>query len=318
MIEAFLLAVASCSGGDRISGPIAEHDRPSFPDPYAEPTWYPTGSTLVFNYTPMVRRYQDPETGLTVYDFADSLSGLWTVRSDGSGLRRLTSGYLWEPTWNRQGTRLAFVLSGDVWTVAGTDTGLDIASASRLAPSGGAVYPSWRPDGKQIAFSANGGIYGRIYIVNSGGGTPREVGEPGWAFPDWSPQGDSLVFLGLEGSNWGVCVADTNGQGCHMLLGSPGANLGPPRWSPTGGKIAVAGRVRNANAYQLWVMGSDGSNPHPLTQRTVQSEFSWSPGGNEIAYVPSGDDTSLTKGTVWIVNVQTGATRQLTYNTPSE
>lgn len=137
------LALISCSHKDRLTFPFAAPNPTSFPDPYTEPTWYPTGRAIVFNCTPLVRRYWDPEVGRTVYVFADSLSGLW--------------------------------------------------------------------------------------IVNA-----------------------------------------------------------------------------------------DGSNPHPLTQQGVQSFFSWSPDGKEIAYVKSEyADTSLTKGTIWIVNVETGVKRQLTYNSPS-
>jgi len=273
----------------------------------------------MFNHTPMVRRYRDPATGRLIYVFADSLSGLWLVNTDGSGLRLLTRGYLSEPDWDSPGTKLAFVQGGGyIWTMAGTDTGLAVGSASVLTPISGALSPSWRPDGAAVAFSANGGASARIYIVDSSG-PAREIGAPGWAFPDWSPGGDSLVFLGNEGSRWGVCVTDTSGQGFRMLWGSSEANLGPPRWAPVGGKIAVAGRVRNRDPYQLWVMASDGSNPRPLTQERVQSFIAWSPDGKEIAYVRSQlADTSLTNGTIWIIDVGTGTKRQLTFNSPSE
>lgn len=306
-----LLVLLSCSDKGKTTGPFTAPNPETFPNPYTEPTWYPNGRAIMFNYTPLVRRYRDPDTGRIKYVFAESLAGLWTVNVDGSGLRRLTNGYLREPDWDPAGVTLAFA-GGDIWTVAGSDTGLAAGTERQVTTIGG-VAPSWRPDGEAIAFGI-GGV--GLFVVPRSGGEAREIGEQGWAFPDWSPSGDSLVFIGTVGSTRGVCVADSTGLGLRLLWGPPRANLGPPRWSPVGGKIAVAGRV-GTGPYVLWVMGSDGSSPHSLTRESVQQFVAWSPDGKEIAYVRSEyADTSLTNGTIWIIDVETGVKRQLTFNSP--
>jgi len=47
----------------------------------------------------------------------------------------------------------------------------------------------------------------------------------------------------------------------------------------------------------------------------VVEQFTWSPSGNEIAYVKHDFfDFTLANGTVWVVNVASGVTRQLTKN----
>jgi Tol biopolymer transport system component len=59
------------------------------------------------------------------------------------------------------------------------------------------VVPRWSPDGKQIAFAASvPGKPKHIYIVSAEGGAPKEVTHSDrWEnLPDWSRDGDSLVF----------------------------------------------------------------------------------------------------------------------------
>jgi Tol biopolymer transport system component len=67
---------------------------------------------------------------------------------------------------------------------------------------------------------------------------------------------------------------------------------GSPAWSPNGELIAfVSGRAGNLD---IWVMESDGSNPHNLTGGDIGPNFSplWSPDGQFIAYIsaPVGAD----------------------------
>src|SRR6185295_20085577 len=114
-----------------------------------------------------------------------------------------------------------------------------------------------------------------------------------------------------NGSKTGVVVSDTLGNGPVMLWGSLEAYVGCPRWSPDGTRIAFTGRFSNDETINLWVMGSDGVGVRALANE-VQDTFSWSPDGNEIAYVSYGYNSSnIQNGTVWIVNVASGAKRQL-------
>ena len=317
LVLAGILALGSSCGTDEATGPFVQPSPTTFPAPYTEPGWHPAARVIVFNHTPLAGRYWNPDAGHLVYVFAESLSGLWGVYSDGSSPRRLTSSYMWGPDWDPSGTSLAYSSGGDIWTVAGGDTGIAEGSAVRWTTIGSAFAPSWRPDGRALAFSVNGGPGAGVYVVESAGGPTRRIGAAGWAFPDWSPRGDSLVFLATQDSRYGVCVTDSGGGGPRMLWGSSEASLGPPRWAPTGTAIAVAGRLRNRDAYQLWILGPDGSSPRPLTQERVQSVVSWSPDGREIAYVRAElTDTTLANGTIWVVDVSSGVKRQVTFNTP--
>jgi Tol biopolymer transport system component len=90
-----------------------------------------------------------------------------------------------------------------------------------------------------------------------------------------------------------------------------------PRWSPDGSKIAFAGQTSNTDRVQLWIMDADGGNPRRLTTTGVLDFFSWHPDGGAIAYTRYDRyDPSLVNGTIWIVDIASGTTRQLTVNTP--
>jgi Tol biopolymer transport system component len=267
----------------------------------------------MFVHEPLVRAYWDPTDNSYHQVFAESLLGYWIVNADGSGQRRIAQDYIEGPDWDPTGTKLAYSPGGTLFTIAGSDTGLNFDSRTEIGS--GISFPSWSPDGSMIAGSWDSGIQ----VLPASGGTMRTIGEPGWRQPDWSLHGDSLVFAVSKVDRVGIAVADTSGQGIRTLWGQEGSNASYPRVSPDGSKIAFTGRANNSDyVYRLWVMDSSGANAHPLTTEGALGFFSWSPNGQEIAYVRYNyGDTSLTNGTIWIVNVATGAKRQLTFNTPA-
>lgn len=134
----------------------------------------------------------------------------------------------------------------------------------------------------------------------------------GSAFEFSDTTGFAFVNLGPLVS--GIGVADSSGSGAFQLR----AEGLEPRWSPSGERIAYLSRGSDPTGqYNLWVMNSDGSQPRQLTMGGVEEGFDWSPNGKEIAYAHfSVLDTSYTNGTIWIVDVDTLAKRQVTYNAP--
>lgn len=117
-------------------------------------------------------------------------------------------------------------------------------------PAGGS-QPSWSPDGKKIAFTSrrNGGNI-QIFVMGSDGQNPIRLTNEVWdQDPDWSPDGQTIAFTGYR-------------------------------------NVGLRGEAWNKDIY---VMDADGQNRKQLTRIAGNnSNPSWSPDGQRIAFVNSG------------------------------
>jgi len=110
-----------------------------------------------------------------------------------------------------------------------------------------AMLPRWSPDSKRIAFMGREPGRGwKIYLVPfEGGVSPQEAtaGDDIQAAPDWSPDGNSMVFGDLPDEISGDATAtaihllDLKTRQISSLPGSEG--LYCPRWSPDGRYISA-------------------------------------------------------------------------------
>lgn len=146
------------------------------------PAWSATGTIAFVNNTGR----RPPYSRLKV--------GLYTIRPDGAGLRRLFGG-AGRPDWSPDGSRIALSARNHIFTVGADGRGLrrlTTPTSERTRSSG----PAWSPDGKYIAFLRNG----ELYVMRSNGrGLRRLVDAPQqdpdhpdrpWAVlsaPSWQP-----------------------------------------------------------------------------------------------------------------------------------
>lgn len=277
---------------------------------YSEPIWSPDGSTLGFNHVPLDSITVEPWGH--EYHFRDSLGGFWMVDTAGANLRRVAD-FLFEPDWSADGMWIAFERGGDIWKIGVSGSGIDSLSARQLTFLGQFFSPAWNGAGTMLAFYKPSGPTAGVYRIGSGGGAPEWIGSPGWRYPDYSPNDSRLAFVGTVSGTYGIGVADSNGMLAEILRSGL---IGPqsPRWSPDGSRLAFLIRTATSGP-RLWMMDSLGSNARQLVGDPVGEGFAWSPDGSQIAYVRQNfADYSLTNGTVWIVDVATGSTRQITFN----
>jgi eukaryotic-like serine/threonine-protein kinase len=198
---------------------------------------------------------------------------------------------------------------------AGPPTGMEIyvrqVSGGRSValtsdPTGNFRWPRWSPDGSQIAYQANDGIY----VVPALGGAPRrlthidlgtprfglEAGTPLTGF-DWSPDGSRIVSTRGFGGQ-GITLT-TLATGDTVNLPAPFA-ASSPVWSPDGRSIAVVagnpvftfgtGYFGNAGTSGIWIVHLDGASPTRIApDSALNISPQWAPDSRAIFWVSDRD-----------------------------
>ena len=145
--------------------------------------------------------------------------------------------------------------------------------------------PTWSPDGRLIAYSADRGGNFDIWVQPVGEGNPiRVTNSPAhdWQ-PDWSPEGNRLVFRS-ERESGGLFVVPVLGGNERRI-----SNFGyHPRWSMDGSQILFSSVHRPVTELpKFYLVGLDGKPPREvlasfLPEFTVL-HVSWHPDGKQIS-----------------------------------
>lgn len=294
--------------------------------PYDSPIWHPSGQFIGFNHTPLRRiTYPYGEGCWGRQEFVFDSAGFWLINPDGTNKRRIFPYRLQSPAWSPDGEWIAFSMSigSDVhiFKMRFTGTTFDMTTLMQLTTEGRNFFPAWSPDGQWIAYdNTNCGSALEppppnscgILIMRADGTEKRFVG--GGRMPAWAPNANRLAYIGWFDSTRGGIIEFNLLTGSRTLLLDAGrTHTSHPRYSPDGTKIAF---WSDGN---LWVMDATGSNLRQLTTRGVDATFglpfSWSPDGKSIVYTDyRSDDWTYANGVLWIVNIETGMKRQLTFN----
>jgi Tol biopolymer transport system component len=170
--------------------------------PLGEPTWITTGSRLWANPDP------SPDgKWVAFYSSVQPDGDLYVVRTDGTGLRHLTTGadaIDRMPRWSPDGQWIAF------HSIRGKDQHLwqirpDGSDERQLSPLADAIYPAWSPDGTRIAVLMGAGIghpENNVYIFDPrrswNDQQPDVIAPPADSADEfvvnaWSPDGAQLV-----------------------------------------------------------------------------------------------------------------------------
>jgi Tol biopolymer transport system component len=211
--------------------------------------------------------------------------GLFVVRPDGSGLRRLTppetrvDAYAWSP----DGRLIAYIdQQFSLWLVHPDGGGrkLLLPASQLLAGS-----LSWSADGKEIAISS-GRLQGQVlwcdtlYLVPVDGGAPVSLKTAGCG-PAWSPRGDEIAY----DRGGGIFVIRPDGKGRRQI-----ARGGGVHWSADGAQLAFGGAIHLSSGvtdryHAFGVVDADGRDFHVVTTHAyTEYGVAWSPHGRRILY----------------------------------
>lgn len=293
-----------------------------YPQPYYPQTYYQGGPIWSSDGTQLV--FQIPD-------------GIYTVRSSGEGLRKVTSGG--NPSWASDG-KIVFADTGGYYSVNtdGSQRVLLYAGGFSVSPDGKNVlveeqdgfdrvikavntenkvvttlfafhdndrltsFLVWSPDSKKIAYQvAHGqGTQTPVWLIVQPGNVNIMVGRSGSFY--WTPDSSHLLFArsGNDGST-STYIADINTAEEKVLVEN-GTRLA---LSVDGKQVAF---FQNASTYtyDIYVRNIEGTESVRLVKDIDQTaELSWSPDGTMIAFVSySQDDFSIPQ--LHIVDVNGG------------
>ncbi len=224
--------VADLQGNERQVAPIKLSGGPSIA-PSGVPTWTPDGQHLIFVKfeAAQAKMMRDNELFLDGEDFHPfRLQWLsereYLYTADGKIKRRSLDG----------GTAqiVPFTAPLEVRRPTYRKKTQDLTSNAER-PVLGVQRAVLSPDGKQIAFTALGGLW----IMDIGGNPRRLTDEGPYAVvdPAWSPDGRRLAFSTDRGGSLDVWSIDVSSGELKRITSAPGAEMRPV-WSPDASKLA--------------------------------------------------------------------------------
>jgi serine/threonine protein kinase len=144
----------------------------------------------------------------------------------------------------------------------------------------------------QIAFASDVNGLVEIYVMNIDGTGLQQITdlEEGACQPDWSPDGQRLVFISpCDGNqeyyyNSALYIINVDGSNMSPLSTTPGGDF-DPNWSPDGTKIVFTS-TRSGGRPQIYVMDLQTKESKLLsTEYSRDWQPSWSPDGSKIAFI---------------------------------
>ena len=243
----------------------------------------------------------------------DNVPQIYTIRTDGSRRRQLTTGGGLGPVWSPDGSRLAFwwkdrigVMNADGtvrgWVATGTN-------------------PTWSPDGRRLAYSCQEDAAMCVTDLGTGRETvivPQTVDWIQVGEKDWSPDGSSIVFTrtSSEGDSYSnfrqLFLVRPDGTDLEAVPNTASTATGPA-WSPDGSALLYVERYDGRGGEfsgDVYSVRPDGTARTPVVKHPgTDDNPTWAPNGRSIAFTSAAFLYPRMQG-VWTASLE-GTGRQL-------
>src|SRR5882724_10335925 len=182
-----------------------------------------------------------------------------------------------------KGERALFSARGDIFTAP-----IEKGPTRNLTHSSGAhdKWPSWSPDGSQVAFISDMSGEEELYIVpQDGSKPPTQLTTGGQAMryqPDWSADGKRIAFSDKDGKVFVVTVADKK---MTEIVKSPRNQIRDYTWSPSANYLAFSMSVKGSGFASLYIWNAADNKVSRVTDDMFNAGSPvWDPQGNYLYF----------------------------------
>ena len=229
---------------------------------------------------------------------------IFTMRSDGSGKRRLTDSprnFEWAE-WSPDGETLAVIrnpVERRPRIVLMDRAGLEVTPLARARYT--VQHMAWSPDCTRIAYcdldlsdpDAEAPYPAAIKVVEVATGTQSRLTEfeDKTCSPSWSPDGTQLAFDAGDSTDTDIYIMNADGTNQIVLTTDSDTRQFSPEWSPSGDVIAFVRPIpapgnQGDQAAVIETIGVDGTGLTTLTEPVdaFDGGIQWSPDGTHLAF----------------------------------
>jgi tricorn protease len=210
-----------------------------------------------------------------------------TVPDDGLARRpsRVSaSGQIESVGLSPKGERAVFSARGDIFSAP-----IEKGPTRNLTHSSGAhdKWPSWSPDGSQIAFISDMSGEEELYLVAQDGlKAPEQITRGGSAMryqPEWAADGKRIAFGDKDGKVYVVTLADRK---MIEIADSPRGQIRDYIWSPRGNYLAFSMSVSGNGFSSVYVWNAaDGKVTRVTDDMFNAYSPTWDPQGNYLYFL---------------------------------
>ncbi|HYE89174.1 MAG TPA: LpqB family beta-propeller domain-containing protein [Vicinamibacterales bacterium] len=248
-----------------------------------------SGTEFLYTADGKIKKRSISGDAVTAIDFTAPISFSRTpykhaVRDHDSRTPRPVQG-ISTPVLSPDGTQIAFVALGDLWL-------MPIAGAARKLTNDSFVEmdPTWSPDGRSLAFSADRDGTMDLWVRDLAAGTDRKVATEARK-ASWAPRGTDIAYINRDGA---LAITGRSEPVFRRTF-----ETGRPTWAPEG-LIAVttlqpySSRFREGTNQMLLVSTTGGAPRQliPMAHRSIGTRSNdgpvWSRDGSRMAFVMDG------------------------------